>query len=257
MNWTDSNVLTIQTPEGVTFRLPLAGPVTRMLACTLDLLISSGIAAIGQSLLRPLASLAPDYYAAIVMLIYFAINLLYSMVAEIVWRGQTPGKRLLKLRVVDSQGLRLDGSQIIIRNLLRPADMLPVFYLLGGIVSVCHRYGQRLGDIAAGTVVVRVLDHKQPSLDQVFGGKYNSLGEYGHLAARLRQKVSPQIASLTLEALLRRDTLEPQARLTLFRELADYFKAQVAFPEEAVEQLADEQYVRNVAEILFRAQRSG
>ncbi len=47
--------------------------------------------------------------------------------------------------------------------------MLPVFYLLGGIVSVFHRHGQRLGDIAAGTVVVRVLEHKQPALDQVFG----------------------------------------------------------------------------------------
>ena len=255
MSWADNHVLTIQTPEGVTFRLPLAGPVTRMLACMLDLLISGGIAAIFQNLLKPLASLAPDYYAAIVTLSYFAVNLVYSMIAEIVWRGQTPGKRLLKLRVVDAQGLRLDASQIIIRNLLRPVDMLPVFYLLGGIVSVFHRYGQRLGDIAAGTVVVRVLDHKQPSLDQVFGSKYNSLGEYGHLAARLRQKVSPRIASLTLEALLRRDALEPQARLSLFRELADYFKAQVAFPEEAVEQLADEHYVRNVAEILFRAQK--
>ena len=256
MSWTESHVLTIQTPEGVTFRLPLAGPVTRMLACMLDLLISGGIGALFQNLLKPLASLAPDYYAAIVTLSYFAINLLYSMIAEIIWRGQTPGKRLLKLRVVDANGLRLDASQIIIRNLLRPADMLPVFYLLGGIVSVCHRYGQRLGDIAAGTVVVRALDHKQPSLDQVFGGKYNSLGTYGHLAARLRQKVSPQIASLTLEALLRRDALEPQARLTLFRELADYFKGQVAFPEEAVEQLADEHYVRNVAEILLRAEKS-
>ena len=75
------------------------------------------------------------------------------------------------------------------------------------------------------------------------------------MAARLRQRVSPQIASLTLEALLRRGVLEPQARLTLFRELADYFKTQVAFPEEAVEQLADEHYVRNVAEILFRAEK--
>lgn len=248
----EGNILTIQTPEGVTFRLPLASPVTRMLACCLDLLISGGIAAMITQFLAPLAPISMDYYAAITALIYFAVNLLYSMMTEIIWRGQTPGKRILKLRVVDSQGLRLDASQLIIRNLLRPVDMLPVFYLLGGMVSVYQRFGQRLGDIAAGTVVIRVLDHKQPSLDNVFGGKFNSLAEHGHLAARLRQKVTPHLASLTLEALLRRDALEPQARLELFRELAGYFKGQVPFPSEAVEQLADEQYVRNVAEILFR-----
>lgn len=59
MSWADNHVLTIQTPEGVTFRLPLAGPVTRMLACMLDMLISGGIAAILQNLLKPLASLGP------------------------------------------------------------------------------------------------------------------------------------------------------------------------------------------------------
>ena len=246
------NMLTIQTPEGVTFRLPLAGLVTRMLACLLDLLIAGGIGAIIQQVLAPLAVFGADYYRGIVVLIYFAANQLYSMAFEIAWRGQTPGKRILKLRVVDAQGLRLTASQLIVRNLIRPADMLPLFYLLGGIVSLFHRHGQRLGDIGAGTVVVRVQDHRQPSLEQLFAGKYNSLAEHGHLAARLRQKVSPRLASLTLEALLRRDALEPQARIDLFHELADYFKAQVPYPEEAAEQLADEQYVRNVAGILFR-----
>ena len=252
MKGSEGNVLSIQTPEGVTFRLPIASPIIRMLACCLDLLISGGISAMMLQFLAPLAKIAIDYYAAITTLVYFLVNLLYSMVSEIAWRGQTPGKRMLKLRVVDSQGLRLDASQLIIRNLMRPADMLPLFYLVGGLVSIFHRYGQRLGDIAAGTVVIRVLDHKQPELENLFGGKFNSLAEHGHLAARLRQKISPNLASLTLEALLRRDALEPQARLALFAELAGYFKSQVPFPAEASEQLADEQYVRNVAEILFR-----
>jgi hypothetical protein len=169
------------------------------------------------------------------------------------WRGQTIGKRLFHLRVIDATGLRLEPSQVIIRNLLRYVDGLPVCYLVGCITSLMNRRMQRLGDLAAGTVVVRAVQLKQPDFDQLLGSRFNSLLEQRHLAARLRQRVPPSIASIALDALMRRNQLEPGPRLELFRDLANYFRKLVEYPPEVVEQLPDEQYVRNVVEILFRA----
>ena len=91
----------------------------------------------------------------------------------------------------------------------------------------------------------------QPDLNQLLGGRYNSMLEHRHLAARLRHRVPPSASTIALDAMLRRDSFEPRARVELFAELATYFKSLVEFPPEATEQLSDEQYVRNVAEILF------
>ena len=226
-----------------------------MLALSLDLLVILAIFTMIVQFLAPLNVIAKDAYEAFMGILFFAISLFYSMVTEIVWRGQTLGKRLMKLRVADSQGMRLETSQIVVRNLMRFVDGLPILYLLGGIVSLLHRHGQRLGDIAAATVVIRITDAEAPNLDQVSGSKYNSLAAYGHLAARLRQRIPARIAAIAMEALLRREALEPAARLALFEDLAAYFKLQVPFPAEATEQLADEQYVRNVTELLFQTGR--
>jgi hypothetical protein len=136
---------------------------------------------------------------------------------------------------------------------MRMIDGLPAMYLVGGIACLVSRHRQRLGDLAAGTVVIRAPKLVRPDLDQLLGGKYNSLAEIRHLAARLRQKIRPEMGTIALEALLRRDEIEPQARLALFGEMADYFRGLVEYPAEVVEQLSDEQYVRNVIEILFRS----
>ena len=109
-----------------------------------------------------------------------------------------------------------------------------------------------LGDIAAGTVVVHLPKHAEPDLDQLLAGKFNSLRAHPHLEARLRQRVSPDEARLALQALVRRDELEPAARVTLFADLAAHFKALVTFPPEDTDAMPDEQYIRNVVDILFR-----
>jgi hypothetical protein len=153
---------------------------------------------------------------------------------------------------MDASGGRLDPSQIILRNLLRPVDMLPAFYLLGGIVCLSNARLQRLGDLAAGTVVVRVEELSAPDLDQLLGAQFNSMLAYRHLAARLRQRTSPELAAAALDAVVRRDQLNPDARVAVFAELAARFHAIVTFPPEAVEFIAGEHYVRNAVEILFR-----
>jgi len=250
-----SQTLTIRTPEGIEFALPLAGPVSRMLAFLVDLGVVITIGQTAEKILAPLGFLGKDFSEAIKILAYFVISLLYMAVAEWLWRGQTVGKRLLRLRVVDAGGLRLEASQVIVRNLMRFVDALPLFYLLGGVTSMVNRHHQRLGDLAAGTIVIRTPKLARPDLDQLLGGKFNSLAEIRHLAARLRQKVSSEAGTIAMEALLRRDEIEPDARLALFREIAERFRGLVAYPPEVVEQLSDEQYVRNVVEILYRASR--
>jgi uncharacterized RDD family membrane protein YckC len=247
-----TDTLTLRTPEGIVFSLPLAGPLTRFLAFSVDLAVVTAAGSVLGTVLGSFRLLSLDLAQAFTVVAYFAISIGYGIGTEWLWRGQTIGKRLLRLRVVDEHGLRLQPSQIVVRNLLRFVDLLPAFYLVGGAAMALSRRAQRLGDIAAGTVVVRALRPAEPDLDQILAGKFNSLREHPHLAARLRQQVGPEEAALALRALLRRDTLDPEARVTLFRDLAAHFRRLVEFPPDAVEGIADEQYVRNVVDVVFR-----
>lgn len=246
------NSLLIRTPEGIQFALPLAGPFSRMLALAVDLAAIAALSSVLEQALAPLNIFGQDVAGGVIILVDFVLSLLYAMAFEWLWRGQTVGKRLMGLRVVDSRGLRLEPSQVIVRNLLRFIDVLPFLYLVGGTACLLSRHRQRLGDIAAGTVVVRTPKAARPNLDQLLAGKYNSLAESRHLAARLRQKLDPEIARIALDALIRRDQLDPAARLALFAQLADHFRALVPYPPEVAEQLADEPYVRDVVELLYR-----
>jgi uncharacterized RDD family membrane protein YckC len=242
----------IRTPEGIEFDLPLAGPFSRMLAFAVDFAAIAAAGALIARLVAPLQLFSADAAQSAITVLYFAVSLLYGILTEWFWRGQTIGKRLLGLRVVEANGLRLRPSQIVVRNLLRFADLLPGLYLIGGVCCVLSSRRQRLGDIAAGTIVIRTPQLKEPDVDQVLGRKFNSLAESRHLAARLRQKVPAKVAHLALEAILRRDEIQPAARLALFREFGEYLKNVVPYPAEIVEQLTDEQYVRNTVDVLFQ-----
>jgi len=247
--------LVIETPEGISFTLLLASPITRFLAWLIDFLAILALNIALQNALQVAGVLGRDFAEAAGILGYFALSTGYGIVLEWWWRGQTFGKRVLGLRVMDAQGLRLDLSQIVIRNLLRTIDMLPLFYLVGGAVSVFTRNAQRLGDLAANTIVVRSPRLEQPDLDRLLGGKFNSLLEHQHLAARLRQRATPELAGIALSALLRRDEFDPHSRVELFDDLAAYLQSVVEFPAEAVENITGEQYVRNAVEILYRAKK--
>jgi uncharacterized RDD family membrane protein YckC len=250
-----SDNLVIRTPEGVAFSLQLAGPISRFLAWSVDMVTIFAAMSLVNSIIGVLGILSRDLAGALNVLAYFVVSIGYGILTEWRWRGQTLGKRLLRLRVMDRQGLRLQFSQVVIRNLLRFVDSLPVFYLVGGLACLINRHAQRLGDLAANTIVIWNPRIPEPDLDQLLEGKYNSFRDYPHLEARLRQRVSPQEAQLALQSLLRRDTLEPSARLELFRTMASHFKTVVSFPEEDVEGISDEQYVRNVVETLFRTKK--
>jgi len=248
-----TDTVIIRTPEGIEFSLALAGPFSRMLAFLLDLaVISAAGTAIGYVILA-LRLISQDAAEAVGAVLYFAVSLLYGILTEWLWRGQTIGKRLVGLRVVDAGGLRLRAAQIVIRNLMRFIDLLPGIYLVGGASVVLNSKHQRLGDIAAGTIVIQAGELKRPDTNQLLGQKFNSLVAYPHLCARLRQWIPPDVAHLALEAVLRRDEIDPASRLGLFKDFAAYLKELVRFPEDATELLSDEQYVRNVLAILFQS----
>jgi uncharacterized RDD family membrane protein YckC len=250
-----ARVLRIRTPEGIVFSQTLAGPVVRFAAWIIDLAAIGALMSLAGLFIGLLGVLSMDIAMAVYTFLYFAVSIGYGLAFEWLWRGQTVGKKLLRLRVVDAEGLKLQFHQIAVRNLLRFVDTLPVFYALGGITCWLSSKFQRLGDIAANTIVIRMPQIAEPDIEQLVAGQFNSLRQYPHLEARLRQQVSPADAGLALQALLRREDFDPAARIELFAEIAAYFRSKVAFPAEATEGLSDEQYIRNLVDVLFRNRR--
>jgi uncharacterized RDD family membrane protein YckC len=246
-----ARVLRIRTPEGVVFSQTLAGPVVRFAAWLVDLAAVGALMSLIGTLIGLLGLLSVDIAIAVYFVMYFLLSIGYGLAFEWLWRGQTVGKKLFRLRVVDAEGLKLQFHQIVVRNLLRFVDSLPAFYVVGGISCWATRKFQRLGDIAASTIVVRSPKIAEPDIEQLTAGRFNSLRHYPHLEARLRQQVEPPEAALALQALLRRDDFEPAARVELFSELASHFRSKVAFPAEATDGISDEQYVRNVVDVLY------
>lgn len=255
MHAIEPDALRIRTPEGVTFRLPLAGAVRRCLAMLLDLFCIMVLMTTFGYFTRLLVVAGSDVAAAFYVLVFFVISTGYAIVLEWRWRGQTLGKRLMRIRVVDAEGLRLRPAQILLRNLLRPVDSAPMLYLLGGAVMFVNRRRQRLGDLAASTVVIVENEVEEPDFSRIASGKFNSLAAYPHLAARLRMRLPATLLATTFEALLRRDQFEPSARLELYRQLADRFRREADFPPAATEDLSDEQYLRNVLEVVAQSGR--
>jgi uncharacterized RDD family membrane protein YckC len=247
-----TSTLVIRTPEGIVFSQRLAGPVTRFLAWFIDQLLIQVILAVVGTLFSLLGIFTSGIALAFSVIGWFVVGIGYGIFFEWSWRGQTIGKKLFRLRVVDVEGMRLQFNQIVVRNLLRFIDELPLFYFIGGVACWMNPKCQRLGDLAANTVVVRSPRIQEPDLDQLLAGKFNSLRQFPHLVARLRQNASPAEAGIALQTLLRRDEFEPVARVEIFNDLATHFRAKVEFPPEATDGVADEQYLRNVVDVLYR-----
>ena len=231
--------------------LPPAGPATRFVGWLIDLVFTLGALLVVNAVLGFCGVFAGDAALEVSAVTPFAVPVLYGLVFERIWQGQTPGKRALRLRVVDVGGQRPSVRQMVIRNLLRAVDLLPWLYLVGGAACLLTRRTQRLGDLAVGTVVVRAEYPVTPNLPFLVNGKDNPLRDYPPLGARLRQRISAAEAGLALKTLLRRDALDPLPRDELFARLAECFHAAVPLPPELVKGLTKEQRVRLITEVLY------
>lgn len=140
----------IESPEGITLELHAAGPVVRLAAWALDTLIRGAVVILTMI---PLAALG-ESGTGLWLLALFGVTWLYPLLFELLWDGATPGKRALGLQVVKEDGLPLDLGAAVIRNVLRPIDFLPSMFALGLSCMLCTRGFRRLGDLAAGTIVI-------------------------------------------------------------------------------------------------------
>ena len=243
--------LRLRTPEGVTFALRLASPLLRMVALLVDWMVVMAAWGVIATLIKLLELVSRDLAGGVALVSFFLLSQGYRIATEWMWRGQTLGKRMLKLRVVDARGLRLTLPQIVIRNLLRFVDALPGAYGVGGISALLTRNSQRLGDLVAGTLVVWEAAEPVPDLELLGENKYNSVRGNAQLVARLRQVITPTEARIAWQALRRREQFDPKARLAVFGELATFFKQRTKFPAELVAGVSDEQLVRNVVDVLW------
>jgi uncharacterized RDD family membrane protein YckC len=140
----------VETPEGIDLSLRPAGLVIRSLAFAIDLLVRGALLVGLLLLLDALGEIGMGAGA----LLLFLVNWWYMVLFEVLNQGRSPGKHLLKLRVVMDDGTAIGWSASLIRNLLRFVDMLPVGYCLGALWCLHEPWFRRLGDLAAGTLVV-------------------------------------------------------------------------------------------------------
>lgn len=140
----------IATPEGVELRLPVAGLGARSLAWLIDAFIKFFLLIV----LSIVLNLAGGAGMGLQLLAAFIVLWFYNVLFEVYYHGATPGKRALGLRVMNENGTPVGWSGSLIRNLIRAVDTLPGTYLFGCISVLMTRQFQRLGDLAAGTIVV-------------------------------------------------------------------------------------------------------
>lgn len=140
----------VPTPEGFELTLRLAGPVSRALAYAVDLAIRGALFVAAYVSLAFLGGGG----TGLLLLFAFVLEWLYPVAFEVWWNGATPGKRAFGLAVLNDDGTPVGLGASVTRNLLRAADFLPMLYAFGLVSMLCSRQFKRLGDLAAGTIVV-------------------------------------------------------------------------------------------------------
>ena len=236
---------TVLTPEYVEFRFTLAGLYSRFLAWLVDALIV-GVATVGVLFALNFAMAAfPGFASALSLVVYFLLDWGYGIGLETAWSGQTVGKRVMSLRVIQESGVRIGFYHAALRNLARPVDRLPLLYMVGGMAALVSRSHQRLGDMLAGTIVVRERRLKVPSA-------LGTTGEEGLLADPLFvsrvKKLSTEERDVILSAALRREELRLEARLQLFSALGTRLQEVLSMQKPA--HLSDEKWTLLVASAL-------
>ncbi|MCH2190303.1 MAG: RDD family protein [Gammaproteobacteria bacterium] len=140
----------VETPEGIDLQAELVGIVPRTLAYIIDLIIRIAI----MLVLAILLAFAGEAGAGVFLIAFFLLEWWYPVVYEVFRDGQTPGKKAFNIKVISDDLTPVRFGASLTRNLLRTADIFPSMYLVGGIAIASTQRFQRLGDIAAGTLVV-------------------------------------------------------------------------------------------------------
>lgn len=232
--------LKIDTPEQIALELPLAGIGSRFLALAIDTLIQVALYLItalififtmpvGSSVFMFLPRLLGP---AMAVFILFAIYWGYFAFFEIIWKGQTPGKRYAGIRVIKESGRPINAFEAIGRNLMRAVDGLPGIYGVGLVCMMCNRQSRRLGDFVAGTVVV----HEKPT--EEVRPLWNISAETTASTPGLGQVTADELV-LIETYLSRRWELDPQVRVTTAIQIADRVKAKTGLQSQPHQHVDD------------------
>jgi uncharacterized RDD family membrane protein YckC len=164
-----SDQLSIDTPELVSIEMPLAGIGSRFIAVLVDTLLWAAgfvLLILLFSLVAPAIAafnrLSAQWALAAVIFILFLLNWGYFTLFEAFWNGRTPGKKIAKIRVIQRSGRPIGLFESMARNLVRYIDQFPFFYAVGVIAMFVTKEHQRLGDLAAGTLVVQDREQEVP-----------------------------------------------------------------------------------------------
>lgn len=236
--------LEVRTPESIAFSYELAGLGSRFLALVVDqaiqiaVLVAIFAGAIFWAVRNvPRASVSPadvklgeSIAIAVFVVIAFAVLFGYFIVFEATWNGQTPGKKLLGIRVVRDGGYPIDFGASLIRNLIRVGEQLIGYYTIAAISALISPENKRLGDLAAGTIVVRDARLAQPM-------KLRERAEEPAYAPTAY--LSGEERALVKRFIERRDTLSADRRRELSWDLASRFRKRVPpelarLPDEAL-----------------------
>lgn len=250
----------VRTPENVVFRFRLAGLASRLAAAVIDyILVAFLVGIIGGGLgivalifgiaLPGIGVFASAGVLAALLVSVFLVLFGYFSFFEVLWNGQTPGKRALGLRVVKDLGQGLTFADSLVRNLVRIADVLPGFYGVAALSVLLSDRNKRLGDHVAGTLVVTVEKAQAPVPFRESWERHNSLREDAQLAARIRQEITPEETELVRDVWLRRVQLPPARRGALVARVAAHLRTRLTLPE--MPDVPDEQLLRDVLELVY------
>ncbi len=209
--------ITINTPEGIAVDIVIAGIGSRLSARLIDSLVQ-----VAASLaLFPIAALLNDsggFLVAVAFLYTFVVIFLYDPLFEVFNQGRTPGKAATGIRVVDRDGRPVGFVPSAIRNVVRIADFLPTGYLAGFVAMMATQHAQRLGDMAAGTYVIR--DRHAAEHEQVNLAAARATVPPAEVANWDVSGITPEEITMIRAFLARRTTLPAHARWQLGVDLA-------------------------------------
>lgn len=216
------NRYTIDTPENIEFGYDIAGIGSRFLAAIVDTFLI-GVAEVIVLLVVGLAvqslSLGESILTAAGAVLGFVILWGYYVAFELAWNGQSPGKRMLGLRVVREGGRPITVIASIIRNLIRIVDFLPLLYGIGVVAMFVDRRARRLGDLAAGVLVVR--ERAEVTLESLADRPVSSVALPAEFVPLANVAILLETDyALVQEFLSRRQDLSREARLRLGMQLA-------------------------------------
>ena len=232
----------VETPEQIELAYDIAGIGSRCLAAIIDsaLIILAEVAlflAVAQvaSTLR----FAESVWLAIRATLGFVIVWGYYIAFELTWNGQSPGKRLIGLRVVTEGGRPMTVLGSIIRNLIRIIDFLPLFYGIGVIAMFIDGRARRLGDLAAGTLVVR--ERTDVTLESLVAGVAPNLPPLSSdTADRIDVSLlTPDDYALLCDFLDQRRDLAPPVRRQLAMQLGEGLQVRLGLPPDDPERLVE------------------